>query len=705
MLVLGEEPQKYGLAVSLLERLYDLYQELGEVAKPYTAHLSTNFRCHSEIVNLARQVAYKSPLKCDVPDHSAHPHALFPLGFVCTSLDCSVTETNDSIDEVEVKAALKEASRFFMHWPDPIWGPRDLRQICFLSPCRGQVTAARNVKENSLPPQTKNVKKLPTYLIQGQEFRALFISTSEPTTADSETRDSTKSISDPAVFITAITRARSLVVAVGNPFMLLKREQHMVKKYGPRGHCWSQFLKACIDNGTLSLYQIADTKPLALLKEMVNQTVQHLEPLPVPEQVGGADPAPDINVIPDTPTKATQSPITVHPPEDQVLTESHEFKDHVVIGEPLGSGGFGVVCCVQNKLDKKKYALKLVRLRDRPEDQKKVMREVQALAQLDHPNIVRYYHSWVERAPANWRRISPWKHLPSSDSASYPSERATGETESQAEAPEASANVSAHISSHSSERAASEDSNAVVFEDTSTNKRSTEASNTPYSLSAGGFPVLDPERPTCLCIKTELCDRATLKTWLGHNKDGRKRLEVTTWFLEILEGVKYIHSKKLIHRDLKPSNIFFSLAATEGGRKIKIGDFGLVTTSQVAMGESALPKSKYVGTRVYMSPEQNKRENYGKEVDIYALGIIYFEMNCPFVTDSERIEVINKLRTRRSFPAVFENNLQREAHIIERMLTEDPKERLSAEKISSSQQMKNLRKNLKKNKDATIPRL
>ena len=141
MLVLGEDPQNYGLSVSLLERLYDLYQELGDVTKPYCAHLSTNYRCHSAILHLAQQVAYKFPLESGVDDHIAHPNTPFPLLFVCTSLDYEVKETKESICEIEVKAALKEASHYILQRPVDHWGERDIGKVCFLSPCRGQVCA------------------------------------------------------------------------------------------------------------------------------------------------------------------------------------------------------------------------------------------------------------------------------------------------------------------------------------------------------------------------------------------------------------------------------------------------------------------------------------------------------------------------------------------------------------------------------------
>ncbi len=86
----------------------------------------------------------------------------------------------------------------------------------------------------------------------GNEYQALFLSTSEPTNKDGSTRNRTKSICDPFVFNTVVSRARSVVVSAGNPFTLLRKESHTVKKYGDRAKCWSNYLKLCIENETIS---------------------------------------------------------------------------------------------------------------------------------------------------------------------------------------------------------------------------------------------------------------------------------------------------------------------------------------------------------------------------------------------------------------------------------------------------------------------
>ena len=81
----------------------------------------------------------------------------------------------------------------------------------------------------------------------GHEFRAVFLSTCEPLELDGRSKDPLKSLCNPYVFNTAISRAKSLVVAVGNPFMLLKIENIM----GSRRHCWKEYLKMCLKQGTV----------------------------------------------------------------------------------------------------------------------------------------------------------------------------------------------------------------------------------------------------------------------------------------------------------------------------------------------------------------------------------------------------------------------------------------------------------------------
>ena len=92
----------------------------------------------------------------------------------------------------------------------------------------------------------------------GQEFPAVFLSTTEPIDQDGNTLNPTKSPCDRYVFNTVLTRAKSLVVVVGSPRVLLNTEQHMIKLYGDKGRCWSLYLKSCLEHGTLRIPQYVE---------------------------------------------------------------------------------------------------------------------------------------------------------------------------------------------------------------------------------------------------------------------------------------------------------------------------------------------------------------------------------------------------------------------------------------------------------------
>ncbi|KAK0094417.1 hypothetical protein PV326_010938 [Microctonus aethiopoides] len=69
----------------------------------------------------------------------------------------------------------------------------------------------------------------------------------------------------------------------------------------------------------------------------------------------------------------------------------------------LGRGGYGVVFEAKNKIDDCNYAIKRIALPNSKDSRDRVMREVKALAKLDHHNIVRYFHAWLECPPAGWQ--------------------------------------------------------------------------------------------------------------------------------------------------------------------------------------------------------------------------------------------------------------------------------------------------------------
>ncbi|MCA9193446.1 MAG: serine/threonine-protein kinase [Planctomycetales bacterium] len=135
-------------------------------------------------------------------------------------------------------------------------------------------------------------------------------------------------------------------------------------------------------------------------------------------------------------------------------------------------------------------------------------------------------------------------------------------------------------------------------------------------------------------IVMEYVSGPSLRDVLDSAPQGMQESELKRWFGQIATGVAYLHDHGVVHRDLKPANIF------EDEGIVKIGDYGL---SKFISCSRRGGQTESVGTFHYMAPEIGKGE-YGKEIDIYALGVILYEMatgNVPFDGESSQ-EIIMK---------------------------------------------------------------
>ena len=128
----------------------------------------------------------------------------------------------------------------------------------------------------------------------------------------------------------------------------------------------------------------------------------------------------------------------------------------------------------------------------------------------------------------------------------------------------------------------------------------------------------------------------SLRDVLEANQNGLQDDDVKSWFASTASGVSYLHENGIVHRDLKPGNIFCDMHE----QVIKIGDYGL---SKYISCSRRSGQTESVGTFHYMAPEIGKGV-YGKEIDLYALGIILFELTTglvPFDGESAQ-EIIMK---------------------------------------------------------------
>ena len=131
-MVLGEETRKSGFKLSLLERLQIEYEKCGAAAKDYLITLSTNYRCHKDILAIPHQLFY-SGLKCKAKKADPHPNAPYPVLFVCSNLT-----TNTCSPKIEAQVLLGQVNKFVQNWPRS-WGDRKLKEIAVLTSTRPQV--------------------------------------------------------------------------------------------------------------------------------------------------------------------------------------------------------------------------------------------------------------------------------------------------------------------------------------------------------------------------------------------------------------------------------------------------------------------------------------------------------------------------------------------------------------------------------------
>ncbi len=99
---------------------------------------------------------------------------------------------------------------------------------------------------------------------------------------------------------------------------------------------------------------------------------------------------------------------------------------------------------------------------------------------------------------------------------------------------------------------------------------------------------------------------------------------------QILEGLAAIHDAGIIHRDIKPQNVLMT-----DQRNLKLTDFGIARLQSAAAGLTE--SGTALGTAAYMAPEQASGQQLGRETDLYAVGVILYEMTTgrlPFPGDN-----------------------------------------------------------------------
>ncbi|TDZ74173.1 eIF-2-alpha kinase GCN2 [Colletotrichum trifolii] len=363
----------------------------------------------------------------------------------------------------------------------------------------------------------------------------------------------------------------------------------------------------------------------------------------------------------------------------------------------LGKGGFGEVVKARKKLDGQIYAIKKISQRSQA-SLTEILKEVRLLSQLSHPAVVRYYNTWVEEIADQ----SDTEGETSTEDMTEDSRDTISQDPAIHFATSTGGLDFMSSSGYPQVEFGYDDSDAVDDSDED------DEDDDDDSDEESGSDDDDSHRPlvhvpkhararsqrpfrTVLYISMEYCEKRTLRDLITR-KLHQNTPDIWRLFRQVLEGLAHIHGLSIVHRDLKPENIFIA-HSSDGTDNVKIGDFGLATSGQFAV-DKGLPNAmeadditRSIGTTFYAAPEVRSASHgmYSSKVDMYSLGIIFFEMCYPPMLGMQRAIVIEQLRrTSPLLPADFKPAEKTQTDIIFSLLTHNPKDRPSSAELLQS---------------------
>ncbi|PHZ12421.1 calcium/calmodulin dependent protein kinase 2 [Rhizopus microsporus ATCC 52813] len=146
---------------------------------------------------------------------------------------------------------------------------------------------------------------------------------------------------------------------------------------------------------------------------------------------------------------------------------------------------------------------------------------------------------------------------------------------------------------------------------------------------------------------------------------------------QLLEGLAYLHSMDIVHRDIKPENLLFKTPDEDA--ELLITDFGL---SKLLKNHDQVLTTA-CGTPGYVAPEVLLGTGHGKPVDLWSVGVIMYTLlsgYTPFYGEDQNELFSAIMSGRYEFDDEYWSEISAEAkNLIDRLLTFDPKDRITAE--------------------------